>query len=233
MNNKDDDLKALQNQLGKARAVWGRIGKILKKRADSNIRIMSIFYKVILETELLYGAESWVLNDHGRNKLKTAHHRSAWFMTGRYITKINEEWVYPDTKRTLELAHLLPIEEYITNRKNTIQLYALDTDIYNDCIIKSLHTKADNSLQWWTEYKQQNKEICETVYSNYYYQQNNEIYDIVYDTYDMNQIQLEWCTEIHENTISETEIITWIERKTIKNMKMEFGVAKIPVIGSE
>ena len=56
LDNKDDDSKALQNQLGKARAVWGRIGKILKKRADSNIRIMSIFYKVVLQTVLLYGA---------------------------------------------------------------------------------------------------------------------------------------------------------------------------------
>ena len=60
---KDDDMKALDNQLTKARAVWGRIGKILKKRVDSNIRIMSIFYKVILQTVLLYGAKSWVLTD--------------------------------------------------------------------------------------------------------------------------------------------------------------------------
>ena len=43
---------------------------------------------------------------------------------------------------------------------------------------------------------------------NYYQQNNNEIYDIVYDIYDMNKIQLEWCTELHENTISETEIFT-------------------------
>ena len=57
LDDNDNDLKAIENQLTKARAVWRRIGKILKKRrADSNIRIMSVFYKVILQTVLLYGA---------------------------------------------------------------------------------------------------------------------------------------------------------------------------------
>lgn len=35
-------------------------------------------------------------------------------------------------------------------RKNTIQLYALETEIYNDCIQKSLYyIKGDNSLQYY------------------------------------------------------------------------------------
>ena len=117
----DDDLKALETQVAKARAVWGRIGKILKMRSDSNIRIMSIFYKVIIQTVLLYGAESWVLNDYGRRKLTTFHNKCARFLTGRYITKVDDEWIYPDTTKTLELAHLLPIEDCIKKcRRETI-----------------------------------------------------------------------------------------------------------------
>ena len=87
--------------------------------------------------------------------MRTFHHKSARFLTGRYITQIDDEWIYPETKRTLELAHLLPIEDYIMNRKNKIQLYASETEIYNECIAKSLYVKADNSLQWWTEYIKQ------------------------------------------------------------------------------
>ena len=63
IDNTDDDLKAVENQLKKARATWGRMGKILKIKTDSNIRIMSIFYKVIIQTILLYGSESWVINE--------------------------------------------------------------------------------------------------------------------------------------------------------------------------
>ena len=122
--------------------------------------------------------------------MRTFHHKSARFLTGRYITQIDDEWIYPETKRTLELAHLLPIEDYIMNRKNKIQLYASETEIYNECIAKSLYVKADNSLQWWTEYNKQYNEICQTVY----------------DTYDIDEIELEWDTEIQENEINEVEL---------------------------
>ena len=131
--------------VAKARAVWGRIGKVIKMRSDSNIRIMSIFYKVIIQTVLLYGSETWVLNEYGRNKPKSFHNKCARFLTGRYITKIDDKWVYPETKKTLELAHLLPVEDYIMKRITTIRTYAFGTEIYKECIAKSGYIKGDNS----------------------------------------------------------------------------------------
>lgn len=87
---------------------------------------------------LLYGAELWVLNEQGRNKFKGFCNKCAHFLTGRYITKVNDEWINPETKKRLDLAYLLPIEEYTKNRKNSIKSYALDRDIHTGSIKKSL-----------------------------------------------------------------------------------------------
>ena len=149
INNKDNDLKAVENQLKKARATWGRIGKILKIKTDSNIKIMSIFYKVIVQTILLFGAESWVINENVRNKLRTFHNRCARFITGRFITKEEDIWIFPDTKTTLEVADLLSIDEYIMNRRNTISEYAMGTKLYSKCANSGNFNKSDNKLEWW------------------------------------------------------------------------------------
>ena len=78
-------MAAIESQLVKARGVWGRIGKVIKKKSFSNPRVMSIFYKVIVQTVLLYGAESWVLNTHSRNKINSFHHRCSRYITGKHI----------------------------------------------------------------------------------------------------------------------------------------------------
>ena len=64
---------------------------------------MSIFYKVpvIVLKVLLYGSESWVLTDHIKRKLNSFHNICARFITGRHITKIDDQWHYPETKQTL------------------------------------------------------------------------------------------------------------------------------------
>ena len=148
----DDDLKAVENQLKKARATWGRIGKILKIKTDSNIRIMSIFYKVIIQTILLYGSESWVINEKVRDKLRTFHNRCARFITGCFITKEEDgTWIFPETKKTLQLAHLLTVDDYITKRRDTIFNYAMGTEIYSKCKSAADIFKSDNKLEWWRD----------------------------------------------------------------------------------
>jgi hypothetical protein len=113
---------------------------------------MSIFYKVIIQTILLYGSESWVINDNARNKLRTFHNRCARFITGRFITKAEDgTWIFPDTKTTLLLAHLLPIDEYITKRRGTVLKYATETEIYSKCKISADLCKSDNKLEWWND----------------------------------------------------------------------------------
>jgi hypothetical protein len=139
----------VENQLRKARANWGKIGKILKNKTHSNIKIMSIFYKVIVQTILLYGAESWVINKKVRDKLRNFHNRCARFITGRYITKENDTWIFPETTKTLQLAGLLTVDEYINNRKGTVLGYVKSTEIFKKCKEAETEFKSDNKMEWW------------------------------------------------------------------------------------
>jgi hypothetical protein len=56
----DQDEPAIQRSLKRARAKWSKIGRILS-REGANPRTMATFYKAIVQSTLLYGAESWVL----------------------------------------------------------------------------------------------------------------------------------------------------------------------------
>jgi hypothetical protein len=161
IDDNDNDLAAVEAQLKKARMTWGRIGKILKKKTNSNPKIMSIFYKVIIQSVLLYGSESWVLNNLAKEKLQSFHHRCARYITGRHIRKEEEIWIYPDNKTTLELADLLPIEEYIKKRKETILIFARDIPIFQQCNTSQYMRRHNNSLVWWD--KNQIKSVLEVA----------------------------------------------------------------------
>ena len=143
-------MTAIESQLIKARGVWGRIGKVIKKKSFSNPRVMSIFYKVIVQTVLLYGAETWVLSTHAKNKINSFHHRCLRYITGKHITKEGDTWIYPSMASTLSAADLLRVEEYIENRKTTISVYAEQSDIFHKCLQMEGLSRNGNTSTWWT-----------------------------------------------------------------------------------
>ena len=145
ITNDDNDLPAVEYNLCKARATWGRIGKIIKRKTNSNPKVLAVFYKVIIQSILLYGSESWVISNIMIQRLNAFHRRCARFITGRHIRMLDDEtWIYPSTTKTLELADLLSIEDYIETRKLTVGGYVEGTDIFKEC--KEMTT---NRLVWW------------------------------------------------------------------------------------
>ena len=69
--------------------------------------------------------------------------------TKKTLSSLEISWIFPETKKTLELAGLLSIDEYITNRRETISYYALGTEIYGKCKNSAVLNKSDNTLEWW------------------------------------------------------------------------------------
>jgi hypothetical protein len=163
INNEDEDLPAVEKQLMKARMTWGRIGKLLKKKTKSNPKVMSIFYKVIIQSVLLYGSESWVLTNRIKNKLNSFHRRCSRYITGRHIRLVNDVWIYPDSAVTLEMADLLPIEEYIEKRKSTVCEYTMSTDIFKRCETIGAHSRISNQKVWWKNVRKENEETVRIV----------------------------------------------------------------------
>lgn len=54
----DDDRPAAAIQLRKARVRWARLARVFRQE-DIQPRVVSIFYKVIVQAVLLFGSETW------------------------------------------------------------------------------------------------------------------------------------------------------------------------------
>ena len=83
---------------------------------------MAYFYKAIVQSILLYGAETWVISEPKMRKLRTFHRSCARFITNRFIrpAEDGQSWIYPDSAEVLEEAGLYEIEHYIQKRRDTI-----------------------------------------------------------------------------------------------------------------
>jgi hypothetical protein len=84
---------------------------------------MGHFYKAIVQSILLYGAETWVIKPETMKKLRTFHRRAARYITHRHIRPLNDgtgEWIYPSSEAVLEDAGLFEIEVYIQRRRDTV-----------------------------------------------------------------------------------------------------------------
>jgi hypothetical protein len=149
LGNRDTDAAAVESNIRKARIKWGQVGKILTSQGAYPM-IMAMFYKAIVQSVLLYGAESWVLTQEMERKLQSFHHRCARFIAQEHIEKDdNGEWKSPPSKQVLSKLGLRTVQEYIQQRKNTVSSYAETTNIFEQCKKSQPLASAPNQLVWW------------------------------------------------------------------------------------
>ena len=128
--------------------------KRLLTRERASRRVMGHFYKAIVQSILLYGAETWVINPKNMQKLRTFHRGCARYITKRFIRPANDgtdEWIYPSSESVLEKAGLFEIEVYIQRRRDTVFTFVKNRNIYRECL--ELETDVDNSeyTYWWKQ----------------------------------------------------------------------------------
>jgi hypothetical protein len=153
LSDDDSDEPCVDRNLRRARKSWGRISRILSSDGASP-KVMASFYKTIVQSVLLYGAESRVLSKTMKSKLKGFHRRCARYITGKHIRPNDRddpdgEWTYPQTATVLEAAGLRPIQEYIQRRRDTAFRFASQRFIYRQCQESSPLASMKNQLVWW------------------------------------------------------------------------------------
>ncbi len=83
--------------------------------------------------------------------MRSFHRRCARYITGKHIWKDEEDnWHHPDSNEILKLAGLLPIEEYIAQRKISVMKYIGDRPIYEKCLKSKPIASNVNQIVWWT-----------------------------------------------------------------------------------
>ena len=93
----DKDIRAVRNQIKKARSIWSRVSQVLQ--ADNTPpRISAKFYKAVVQSVLLYGSKTWnLLSSTALARLEGFHIRTAFCMekVHKPWQGPNQVWVYP------------------------------------------------------------------------------------------------------------------------------------------
>ena len=89
------------------------ISKVLIN-TGAKVRACGMIYKVVAQTVLLYGSDSWVVTGEMLKVLEGFHHRVARKIAGMKAWRVEDgEWDYPLVGDFLEAAGICKINEYI------------------------------------------------------------------------------------------------------------------------
>jgi hypothetical protein len=117
----DDDVRAVRQQIKKARAIWARVGQVLTAE-NTPPKVSVKFYKAVMQSVLLYGSETWNLMTTALARLEGFHIRAAYQMAEKHKPKKgpHHEWVYPRSSNALQECSMATILHYINVRRATI-----------------------------------------------------------------------------------------------------------------
>jgi hypothetical protein len=120
----DDDMKAVEHNIRRARMSWGNLKRILSKGKMKNPKAATSVYKTVVHAVLLYGSETWATTNAMVKKLENFHRRCARFITGQHIRKLPDDtWEYPSTEEIFRKTGLEPMTNYIEKRRMNVMTY--------------------------------------------------------------------------------------------------------------
>ena len=108
----DTDVPAARRQLSRARAVEGRLRKVIEKKGVL-APVARMFCQTVVAAVLLYGSKLWVLTDAQLARLEGFHVERARRLTGMRPRKRRDKWVYPKSADVLRVARLHPFRYYM------------------------------------------------------------------------------------------------------------------------
>ena len=153
LDQNDDDSNCILANIKKARGLWGNISNILK-REGANAVTMSKFYRAIVQSVLLYGADSWIVKQSDLKKLRSFHHRAMRYMTGIHIKqKENDEWFYPDHEELMKTCRVLEIDRYLEARRGTLKGYieTFHPNFWRDVEDVRPPARSSEKILWWKQ----------------------------------------------------------------------------------
>jgi hypothetical protein len=149
----DDDVRAVRQQIKKARGIWARVGQVLM--ADNTPpKTSTKFYKAVMQSVLLYGNKTWNLTTTALAWFEGFHIRAAYRMAEKHKLKKgpNHTWAYPRSSDVVQECSMATISHYIDIRRATIFQYVVDRRIYKAC--KGGERRRElPPRQWWWEQK--------------------------------------------------------------------------------
>ena len=111
-----------------------------------------MFYLSIVQSILLYGAETWTITPVMLRTLRSFHNRVARRLSGMMPHRPQHgNWVHPPIEEALESAGLLPIREYVRRRQAAAEDYVASRPIWNLCMDAPSLSGGSRATRWWQQ----------------------------------------------------------------------------------
>ena len=146
----DCDVPAVRRNLKKARGVWRRIANVIAKDSVP-APIAGMFFRVVVESVLLYGSETWSLSPTALRCLDGFQVEAARRFTGMLPKKRGDVWVYPKSADVMAAAGLRPIRESILRRRRTVLAAIEGRKILEECREAERQPESPARQYWWEQ----------------------------------------------------------------------------------
>jgi hypothetical protein len=148
----DDDVRAVRQQIKKARGIWARVGQVLMVD-NTPPKTSAKFYKAVVQSVLLYSSKTWNLTTTALAWLEGFHICAVYRMAEKHKPKKgpNHTWAYPWSSDVLQECGMATISHYINIRRATIFQYVVDRPIYEACKGGERRRGLPPQLWWWEQ----------------------------------------------------------------------------------
>ena len=130
------------------------MGTFIQDFGAGGIRTPDIWhlFKVVVQNNLLFGSENWVMNPRIGRTLGGFHHRVAHHLAGMKPKRYTEgRWEYPPMDAEMAAVVLEEVETYTLRLQNTISQYIKNLPIMEIRIMAEWRTVAQVTCWWWEQ----------------------------------------------------------------------------------
>jgi len=145
----DNDARAVNSNLRKARKCWMRLSRLLRAE-NASPRVCGMFFKAVVMAVLLYGSESWSITPAALKRLEGFVIRAAYRMARANKPRRNPDgtWVYPATSDVRAEVGLYSVDHYIRKRRNTIAQFLAGRPLH-DLVMDARRQRGSPRHQYW------------------------------------------------------------------------------------
>ncbi len=148
----DDNAPAVRAQMAKAHGIWARGSAVLRGK-NASLQVCGMFYHAVVQSVLLYGSKSCVLNPALLAQLEGFHICAAWRMAREHRPRRGAHmvWEYPHLEDVLEEVDLQTVEEYICQQHNTVAKFIATCPLFANCWEGKRLRGSPRHQFWWEQ----------------------------------------------------------------------------------
>ena len=121
-------------------------------REGADPKVSGHLFKALVQTMLLFGAETWVLTPRMERALSNFQHRFSQRLSVRHLRRQKGgSWYYPLLEAEMSEGGFEDIGTYVTWRQNTVAQYIATQPIMDLCEQSSQRPGVWVSQWWWDQ----------------------------------------------------------------------------------